>query len=265
MYVGAIASATAGSWVSSVPMVRDDHRRDVTCVNPFTTNGACGNPLIDIVTLSLASKDYSGEVARPSHLFNSLYFMYPNASIRDFALNVVGVNLSDSNDEKMGKIAKWVQEHIQYTEDIKNYGYDEFWAPPVFTLAKGRGDCEDGAFLIVSLALNAGVPESRLRMYGGEVKVGVGAATGGHGWVGYLRESDNEWIPVDYSYYPNPDISSIKPMSEDDRYIDDYFFMNLYEFVETPGTNRVRDPEGYDSMARLKTELWIGSLINNFV
>jgi len=33
-------------------------------------------------------------------------------------------------------------------------------------------------------------------MYGGEVQVGQGAASGGHGWVGYLRESDHEWIPV---------------------------------------------------------------------
>ena len=102
-------------------------------------------------------------------------------------------------------------------------------------------------------------------MYGGRVEVGKGAATGGHGWVGYLRESDNEWIPVDFSYYPDPHITTITPMAEDDRYIDDYFFVNIFEFVETPGTNRVRDPEGYDKMARLRDRLFIGSLINNFI
>ena len=197
-------------------------------------------------------------------MYNSLYFMYPNRSIRDFAWDVIGVKSSDSNDVKMGKIAKWVQNNIQYREDQDNYGYEEFWAPPVFTLKKRTGDCEDGAFLIASLALNAGVPGNRLRMYGGRVEVGEGAATGGHGWVGYLRETDNEWIPVDFSYYPDSNISTITPMAEDERYIDDYFFVNIYEFVETPGSNRVRDPEGYNNMARLKNELLIGSLINSY-
>ena len=265
MLVTPIGSATDGGWVASVPFVRNDRRAENTCINPFTADGACANPLKDLVTLSLAARQYTGEVASPAHVYNALYFMYPNQTIRDFAARVVGVDASDSSDEKMEKIARWVQKHIQYREDIHNYGYEEFWAPPVFTLRKGTGDCEDGAFLIVSLALNAGVPGTRLRMYGGEVKVGVGAATGGHGWVGYLREADNEWIPVDFSYYPDPNISSITPMARDDRYIDDYFYISVFEFVATPGTNRVRDPEGYDQMARTKSQLWIGSLIDNFV
>ena len=265
MYVAAIGAATDGSWISSVPAVRNVKRSQNSAINPFSADCACANPLLDIVTLSLESARYSGEISTPSYLFNSLYFMYPNQSIRDFAYDVVGVKATDSNDSKMSKIARWVQNHIRYMEDIDSYGYDEFWAPPIFTLTKGTGDCEDGAFLIVSLALNSGVPESRLRMYGGEVKAGEGAATGGHGWVGYRRESDNEWIPVDYSYYPDPNVSLIKPMSEDDRYIDDYFFMTVFEFVETPGTNRVRDPEGYDAMGRIQAQVWIGSIINNFV
>jgi hypothetical protein len=60
----------------------------------------------------------------PARLFNSLYFMYPNASIRDFAFEVVGIHKTDSNDVKMGKIARWVQRHILYREDLPNYGYE---------------------------------------------------------------------------------------------------------------------------------------------
>jgi Transglutaminase-like superfamily len=175
------------------------------------------------------------------------------------------VNSADGNDAKVSKIARWVQSHIRSMEDIDADGYDEFWAPPVFTLAKGTGDCENGAFLIVSLALNAGVPASRLRVYGAEVKVGRRAATGGHGWAAYRRESDNQWIPVDFSYYPDWHVSTIKPMAEDARYIDDFFFMTVSEFVQTPGTNRVRDLEGYDAMGRLKNSLWIGRLIDSHV
>jgi tetrahydromethanopterin S-methyltransferase subunit F len=265
MYVAAIGAATAGSWITSVPVIRNVRKSVTDAINPFSVSGTPANPLLDIVTLSLESNQYSGEVSTPAYIYNALYFMYPNQSIRDFAHDVIGVKVTDSNDTKMSKIARWVQNHIRYKEDIENYGYNEFWAPPVFTLTKGSGDCEDGAFLIMSLALNAGVPGNRLRMYGGVVKAGEGAATGGHGWVGYLRESDSQWIPVDFSYYPNPNISSIKPMSEDIRYIDDYFFISAFEFVETPGTNRVRDPEGYDSMGKIKAQIWIGSIINNYV
>jgi predicted transglutaminase-like cysteine proteinase len=265
MYVSAIGSATDGSWVSAVPVYGKANERQYRTINPLMPDNSAPNPLKDIVTLSLGSTAYAGEITKPAHFYTTLYFMYPNQSIRELAQNVIGVKANDSNDVKMGKIARWVQNHIRYMEDDKNYGAEEFWAPPVFTLAKGAGDCEDGAFLIISLALNSGVPMNRLRMYGGEVQVGKGAAGGGHGWVGYLRESDNEWIPVDYSYYPNPNISTIKPLSEDERYIDDYFFITLMEFVETPGTNRVRDPEGYNAMGRLKNEIWIGSIIDNFV
>lgn len=265
MYVSAIGSATAGTWISSVPMIRRNEKPQGSCIDPFSTDDRCANPLMDLVTLSLESKQYTGEVVSPPHVFNSVYFMYPNKTIGEFARQVIGAEASDSNDEKMGKIARWVQRHIQYREDIANYGYEEFWAPPIFTLRKGSGDCEDGAFLIVSLALNSGVPGSRLRMYGGRVEVGEGAASGGHGWVGYLRESDNEWIPVDFSYYPDPSISTITPMARDERYIDDFFFVSVFEFVETPGTNRVRDPDGYGNMARVKARLWIGNLINSFV
>ena len=265
MYVSSIGSATDGSWVTTVPAIRNAKDRPVRTINPFAPDDSLPNPLKDIVTLSLHSTMDSGEISKPAYFYTSLYFMYPNQSIHEFARDVIGIRGGESNDVKMGKIAKWVQSHIRYMEDDENYGVEEFWAPPVFTLAKGIGDCEDGAFLIVSLALNSGVPNSRLRMYGGEVKVGQGAATGGHGWVGYLRESDNEWIPVDYSYYPNPNISTIKPLSEDERYIDDYFYITLLEFVETPGTNRVRDPEGYNTMGRLKNDIWIGSIIDNFV
>ncbi len=63
-----------------------------------------------------------------------------------------------------------------------------------------KGDCEDGAFLIMSLGLNAGVDPAKLRMYGGFVDAGQGAASGSHGWVAYRRESGNEWVAVPICY-----------------------------------------------------------------
>jgi len=251
------------SWISTAPTVRNSKKS--SSVNPFFPDGENPNPLRDIVTLSKQSTQLVRETSEFSPIYNYLFLMFPNDKIRQFAQEIVGVRSDDSNDRKMSKIARWVQRNIAYLTDEENYGVGEFWAPPIFTLAKASGDCEDGAFLIASLALNSGVPANRIRMYGGLVDAGAGAPSGGHGWVGYRRELDNEWVAVDFSYYPDPNIRALPPMSEDNKYQDDYFFMTVDEITQTPGTNRVRDPEGYDSMAKVKHSILVGQLVDSFI
>lgn len=250
-------------WITATPRVKKSDQSKP--INPFTPDGETPNPLKDIVSLSSQGPQYALETTEFSPVFNYLYLMYPHEQVGRFASEVVGVQPDDGNDLKMTKIARWVQRNIKYITDEENYGVAEFWAPAVFTLLKGSGDCEDGAFLIASLALNSGVPAHRIRMYGGLVDAGEGAPSGGHGWVGYLREADNEWVAVDYSYFPDPNISSLPPMSEDLKYRDDYFFMTLNEITYTPGTNRVRFPERYDNMARVSAEIFVGQLVDSFV
>jgi predicted transglutaminase-like cysteine proteinase len=207
---------------------------------------------------------YPEEEVYPFFRLNSFYLQYPNKDLKDLALTIV--EPGDANDEKVSKITAWVVKNIQYKEDIKNYGYEEFWAPPFFTLRTRSGDCEDGAFLIHSLLLNAGVPSERLRTYGGQVQDGDGARTGGHAWTVYRRESDNEWVVVDFSYFPAAiPTDAREPMKDDKRYIDDYFFMTLYEFVVTRYVNRVRDPDGYNRLGRIRQNVLTGSLVNQLI
>lgn len=176
--------------------------------------------------------------------FVNLWLQYPNRIIKNLADTIV--NSSDSDDVKMVKIQKWVVDNIAYTEDDEQYGYDELWVPPVMLLKTKAGDCEDGAFLIMSLALNAGVDPSRLRMYGGFVDAGVGALSGGHGWVAYRRESDNEWVAADWSYFPDlGPMDDRTPLRKDTRYIDDYFYITDKYVVVTENTNRIREPDIY--------------------
>ena len=138
---------------------------------------------------------------------------------------------------------RWVQDNVPYRSDIEGYGLSELWVLPTVTVKRGFGDCEDGAFLIHSLMLNAGVPWNRVRTYGGIVVAGVGASTGGHGWTAYKREIDDEWVVVDWCYYPSQDpIDERVPMPEDERYIDDYFYVNVVETVESPIANNVKHP-----------------------
>jgi predicted transglutaminase-like cysteine proteinase len=250
-------------WITVTPTVRNADKNKQ--INPFSPDGKTSNPLRDLVTLSDQNTQSVRETSEFSPVLNYLFLMFPHEKIKQFAYDVVGVRPDDSNDRKMSKIARWVQSNIKYLTDEENYDVPEFWAPPIFTLAKASGDCEDGAFLIASLALNSGVPASRIRMYGGLVDAGAGAPSGGHGWVGYQRESDNEWVAIDFSYYPDPNILSLPPMSEDLKYQDDYFYMTVNEITYTPGTNRVRNPDGYDSMARVRYSILVGQLVDAFI
>ena len=98
-------------------------------------------------------------------VFVNLWLQYPNEIIRKMAMNIV--HRHDSEDIKMEKIQRWVVDNIEYMSDEEQYGYAELWVPPVMLLATQKGDCEDGAFLIMSLGLNAGVDPANLRMFGG--------------------------------------------------------------------------------------------------
>jgi hypothetical protein len=167
------------------------------------------------------------------------YLQFPNQRIKELAMSIVDPR--DTNDEKMEKIQWWIIENIRYVTDQQNYGLPENWALPVQTLKTMSGDCEDGAFLLHSLALNAGVPPSRLRTYGGIVETKGYAPFGGHGWTAYQRESDDEWVVLDWCYYPNTDPIAERPtMAEDLKYFEDYFWINVFQTYDASITNTIR-------------------------
>lgn len=209
-------------------------------------NGAVQSKVPDVFEImnSYSNRKYtSSDDIKSDPVFVNLYLQYPNDTIRNLAMEIV--NRGDTDDVKMEKIQAWVVHNIAYAEDKDQYGYDELWVPPVMLLQTRKGDCEDGAFLIMSLALNAGVDPNKLQFYGGEVKSGQGAATGGHGWVVYNRSSDNEWVPVDFSYYPDlRPMDDRIPMKDDERYVKQYFIFNVGNII-TSDVNRVRQPTTY--------------------
>lgn len=173
------------------------------------------------------------------------YLQANDPRMRELAYSIV--DKTDSNDEKMYKIEQWVIENFTYEFDNITYGQDEYWATPDESLRKMQGDCEDGAWLIHSLALNADVPSDRLRTYGGVVawqNEQGGLSAGGHAWTAYQRESDNEWVILDWCFF-NTDapLDNRITMSNNMKYVDDYFFVNLKNTVDTPYSNGIRNPE----------------------
>jgi hypothetical protein len=184
-------------------------------------------------------------------LFTMTYLQYPNATIRDFVFTVV--ERRDSDDVKASKIVSWVVENIVYKTDEEVWGRAEMWQPPAVTLQRRSGDCEDGAFLVHSMMLNAGIPWERIRTYGGMVQVGPGAETGGHAWTAYQRESDDEWVILDTAYYPSTyAVEYRKPMRLLGAYYrDTLFYMTARYSVLTEGQDRILNPGIYTAAGRL--------------
>ena len=180
-------------------------------------------------------------------LFTSTYLQYPNKTLREFVFTIV--NRSDPNDVKSSKIIRWVIDNIEYQTDEAAWGRKEMWQPPAVTFQRRTGDCEDGAFLVHSLMLNAGIPWDRIRTYGGLVRVGLGAETGGHAWTTYRRESDDEGVILDTSYFPNTaNAEDRKPMRLlGDYYIDTLFYLTARYSVQTEGNDRIVNPGIYSA------------------
>lgn len=71
----------------------------------------------------------------------------------------------------------------------------DVWTCAAATLARGSGDCEDGAVLLTALLLAAGLPAERIVTAFG--RVGVDRA--GHAWVAWRRIADGKWVVLDWT------------------------------------------------------------------
>ena len=197
-------------------------------------------------------------------LYNRMWLQYPNDQIQRLA-NEITEGLYD-NDDKATAIIQWTLFNFPYQTDKKNYGHDELWAPPTFALATGSGDCEDGAFLVHSLMLHAGIPYDRIRTYGGLVKAGEGAATGGHAWTAYRRETDDEWVILDSSYYPTLKHVKDRPlMRNDNKYVENLFWFNQMYWTNTYDIDRIHNPGAtYSAQGAMKNKInTLGWFVNN--
>lgn len=135
---------------------------------------------------------------------------------------------AESHDETVLRIQKWVVMNLKYVSDDAVEGVSEYWQFPFETLATGTGDCEDGAILIASLAINADVPTFRIRVTAGMVQEAPTAPLGGHGYCTYLRESDNTHVVIDWCYLEDSSVITEHkiPMKDNPYYKSVWFSFN---------------------------------------
>lgn len=129
--------------------------------------------------------------------------------------------LAGKNDnEAMYKILMYVMGNLKYTCDEDTKKQVEYWQNPEDTLTLRKGDCEDGAILIKSLSLVAGIPDYKVKIAAGHVK------GGGHAYVVYLRD-DDKWCILDWCYWPNKlPINKRKSFAQEKNYYDIWFSFN---------------------------------------
>lgn len=126
----------------------------------------------------------------------------------DFLLRnaIEEANLREKDhDDTALTVQQYICKLLTYTPDSV-LGRSEYWLFPAETLMMRRDDCEGGACLIASLLLNI-LPKKdqwRVRVAAGFVQPSITSSRGGHGYCCYCRESDNEWVAIDWCFAQDP-------------------------------------------------------------
>ncbi|MDM4766097.1 transglutaminase-like cysteine peptidase [Pelomonas sp. SE-A7] len=68
------------------------------------------------------------------------------------------------DEQRLVQINRYINRRIAFYSDQEAWGQADYWASPLESLIKGKGDCEDYAIAKYFSLVSAGVAESRLRM-----------------------------------------------------------------------------------------------------
>lgn len=123
--------------------------------------------------------------------------VFKNTAEGDNKLNSIAESFKNWTDidKRALEIARYVNRRMTYKTDFNNYGKTEYWASPYEVWRSKVDDCDGYAVLIKDLMDKAGIPEFRSKVAAGDTDVG------GHAYVLYLKEHDNEWYTIEGSYY----------------------------------------------------------------
>lgn len=112
-------------------------------------------------------------------------------------------------EDKLRRVNEFFNRRIRFADDQEVWGQGEYWATPMETLARGRGDCEDFTIAKYFTLVAAGVSVDQLRLV--YVKARIGGPT-----------SDLAQAHMVLAYYATPDaepfildnlITEIRPAS----------------------------------------------------
>jgi predicted transglutaminase-like cysteine proteinase len=154
-------------------------------------------------------------------------FIKKNDAILHHVISQLNLYKGTAN-ETAWMIQRFVCDFLKYTDDDVTVDCPEYWMFPFETIQSEVGDCEDGAILIASLLVNAGIPAWRVKVCAAQVMADPIVAPaddegelGGHAYCIYLAdrpESERklEWVILDWCYLQDPEIAvEEKPLARD--------------------------------------------------
>ncbi|MFX1314719.1 MAG: DUF4332 domain-containing protein [Promethearchaeota archaeon] len=152
-------------------------------------------------------------------------FIKNNDSILWHVITQIGLRRETPNETAFA-IQNFVCNFLKYKYDDLTSDCPEFWQFPFESIQSEIGDCEDGAILIASLLINAGIPSWRVKVCAAQVMADPVVAPsdselGGHAYCIYLADrtdSDRklEWVVLDWCYLQDPEIPiEEKPLARD--------------------------------------------------
>lgn len=118
---------------------------------------------------------------------------------------VSGASLPDS--EKLRRVNRFFNRNIAFDDDLVIWGQSDYWATPVETIGRGRGDCEDFAVAKYFSLINLGIPVGKLRLIyvRAQQNGSAGQVLQAHMVLAYYASSDAEALILDNL---NPEILS---------------------------------------------------------
>lgn len=101
--------------------------------------------------------------------------------------------------DKLKQVNEFVHDTLAYQLDQSLWGREDYWATPLETLAKGRGDCEDYVIIQYVSLLQAGISDDKLRLIYVRARIGGPASpvTQPHMVLGYYPEAGAEPFLLD--------------------------------------------------------------------
>lgn len=101
--------------------------------------------------------------------------------------------------DKLRRVNEFFNRRIQFGEDQQIWSQSDYWATPMETLAKGRGDCEDFSIAKYFTLLDAGMPVEQLRLVYVKARIGGNASnvTQAHMVLAYYPTPEAEPVILD--------------------------------------------------------------------
>ncbi|HEX8956618.1 MAG TPA: transglutaminase-like cysteine peptidase [Burkholderiaceae bacterium] len=112
-------------------------------------------------------------------------------------------------NDKLKRVNEFFNRHIHYATDWEVWNQEDYWATPMESLSKGRGDCEDYVIAKYYVLRESGVPDRQLRLIYVRAHFGGAdsAAQEAHMVLAYYAAPDSEPLVLDSQ------INDIRPAS----------------------------------------------------